>query len=162
MSLSNHINPDHFLDMSGNVTLTSEDVVAAWELAYEAMERQLRAVGPHATLYVVFGLQGAGKTTWVEQNAHRFGPDAVFLDGPLPSRTKRTRAVVLAKSMGRKVVAVWLNTPFDVALAQNATRTGLACIREEAIRHVYDQLEPPSIEEGFDQIMEINICQEQA
>ena len=148
-----HIGPDQYLDLSGNVAVSLGDVVAAWELAYSALEKLLRPLGSAGALYMVFGLQGAGKTTWIERNAPKLAANSVFLDGPLPSRAKRARAINIARSAGCKVVAVWVNTPFEVALEQNSKRSGLACIREEAIRHVRGQLEPPSQDEGFNEII---------
>lgn len=155
MPLANHVNPDHFLDLEHAVHVGRDDVAAAWELAYSILETKLRVLGEAGTLYLVCGLQGAGKTTWIERNASRFGHTAVFLDGALPSRRHRARALGLAREAGCKAVAVWVNTPLEVSMAQNAMRAGLARIREETIRHVHEQLEPPSFEEGFAGVIEV-------
>jgi hypothetical protein len=92
------IDPDHFLDLSGAVETTREDVRAAWHRAYALLEQRLAEFGCTATL----------------------------------------------------------NAPFEVAAAQNARRSGLARIREEAIRHVYENLEPPSLEDGFHELIEVS------
>ena len=149
------IDPDHFLDLSGSVAVNRDDVRAAWEKAYALLEQRLAEVGATATLYVVFGIQGGGKTTWVSANATLRGQNAIFFSGPLPSRKHRARALVLAKTARCRTVAVWINAAFEVAMERNSRRSGQACIREEAIRHVYESLEPPSIEEGFHELIEV-------
>jgi predicted kinase len=155
MPLQNHVSPDHFLGLESAKVVTKEQVSAAWERAYELLERKLALLGEGATLYLVFGLQGAGKSTWVSRNAERFGDRAVFLDGPLPSRRHRKRALGIAAANGCRAIGVWVNTPLELAKSQNATRRGLARIREEAIMHVFENLEPPSTEEGFAEVIEI-------
>jgi predicted kinase len=155
MPLPNHVSPDHFLSLESAKVVTKEQVAAAWESAYELLAHKLELMGEDATLYVVFGLQGAGKSTWVARNAERFGENAVFLDGPLPSCRHRKRAIDIAAAKGCRAVGVWVNTPLELAKAQNATRRGLACIREEAIMHVFENLEPPSTEEGFAEVIEV-------
>lgn len=151
----NHVSPDHFLNLEEADVVTKEQVAQAWEQAYGQLRQKLLSAGEEARLFVVFGLQGAGKSTWVAHNAPLLGESAVFLDGPLPSRRHRSRALGIASEVGRQAVAVWVNTPLEVAKSRNATRRGLACIREEAILHVFENLEPPSLEEGFVEVIEV-------
>ncbi|HJV67741.1 AAA family ATPase [Ideonella sp.] len=151
----NHVSPDHFLNLEEADVVTKEQVASAWELAYGALRQKLVAAGERATLFVVFGLQGAGKSTWVARNAPLMGSNSIFLDGPLPSRRHRSRALGIASEVGCRAVAVWVNTPLELAKSRNATRRGLARIREEAILHVFEHLEPPSLEEGFAEIVEV-------
>jgi hypothetical protein len=151
----NHVSPDHFLHLEEADSVTKEQVAQAWERAYDELRQKLLAAGLGAKLYVVFGLQGAGKSTWVAKNAPLMGNSAIFLDGPLPSRRHRSRALGIASEVGCQAVAVWVNTPLNVAKSRNATRRGLACIREEAILHVFEHLEPPSLEEGFTEVIEV-------
>lgn len=150
-----HINPDHYLNLEQALEVSREEVLAAWELAYAKLSAQLQELGSGATLYLVCGLQGAGKTHWVLQQLDKTGPDALFLDGALPSRRHRQRALALTKAAGCRAIAVWINTPLEQALAQNALRQGLARIREETILHVLEQFEIPDTEEGFASILEV-------
>ena len=130
------IDLDQFLDLSGAVPVGREDVRAAWDSAYALVEQRLTELGPAADFYVVFGLQGAGKSTWVAERA-KVGPQqAVYLSGPLPSRKHRERALALVKRVRCRSVGVWVNEPFAVALERNSRRSGLARINEEAMRHV--------------------------
>jgi len=155
MPHSNHVSPDHFLNLEEADVVSKEQVASAWERAYVEVRLKLLSAGEKAKLFVVFGLQGAGKSTWVTHNAPLMGSSAVFLDGPLPSRRHRSRALSIAAEVGCKAVAVWVNTPLEVAKSRNASRRGLACIREEAILHVFEHLEPPSLEEGFSEVIEV-------
>lgn len=152
----NHIGPDLYLNLETATAVSMEEVKAAWERAYEELQAALRALSSNGRLFIVFGLQGSGKTTWIAENASRMGSDCVFFDGPLPSQEKRSRALAMARDAGVKAVAVWANVPLELAFARNATRRGLAVIKEEAIRHVHSQLEPPSFDEGFVEIIDIS------
>ena len=148
-----HLGPDRYLDLENAKAITKEEVAEAWERSYHDLEHALRAHSEEATLYVVFGVQGAGKSTWIRQNGGKLGRFSIMFDGPLPSITKRARALGLAKRYGVKAVAVWVNTPLEVAMQRNAKRTGLAAIKTEAILHVHGALEAPTLEEGFQDII---------
>jgi predicted kinase len=153
--LPNHVGPDHFLDLPNAVEVSKEQVQEAWELAYAELTDKLTALGQCGTLYLVFGLQGSGKSTWIQRNAERLGPHAIFLDGPLPSQRRRARAIAIAKAAGCKCLGVWIDTPYEVAIERNAVRPGLACIPKAAIRHVLGELEPPTLAEGFSEVLHV-------
>lgn len=93
MPLPNHINPDHFLDLDREQSISREEGMAAWEQAYARLGEALHALGKTATLYVVFGLQGGGKSTWIAGNAPRLGewprPATQAAAAWLVSRTRR-------------------------------------------------------------------------
>jgi predicted kinase len=155
--LQHHINPDHYLlGPDGRRVWSEERGKAAWELAYAELERSLQTLGPRGTLYIVCGLQGAGKSTWIERNGAGHGPTAIFFDAALPSRKHRVRALALAAASATPAVAVWINVPIETALARNALRSGDERIAEETIRHVLGLLEAPSVDEGFRDVIEIN------
>lgn len=156
MPLVNHLNPDHFLETSAGRVDSPERGRAAWEQAYTELEGQLAAVGAGGTLYIVCGLQGAGKSTWVRLNAQTMGPHAIFFDAALPSRKHRSRALGMAAASGTPAVAVWINTPIEIALQRNASRPEGERVPESIIQHVLEQLEPPSLTEGFVRIIEVD------
>jgi hypothetical protein len=147
------IDPDQFLDLTGAVPVGRDEVRAAWDSAYALTEQRLNELGPNSDFYLVFGLQGAGKSTWVAEQSKVRPSNATYLSGPLPSRKHRERALAIAKSVGCKSIAVWINEPFTVAQERNSRRDGLARIKEEAMRHVYENLEPPSLQEGFHEVI---------
>ena len=156
------IDPDQFLDLSGAVPVGREDVRGAWDRAYALVEQKLMELGPGSDLYVVFGLQGAGKSTWVAGQSPLRPHRAVYLSGPLPSRKHRERALAIAKRVGCRSIGVWVNEPFAVALERNSRRDGLARIKEEAIRHVQEKLEPPTLEEGFHKVVVVGSARSEA
>lgn len=149
------LGPDRFLDLAQSASVTREAVRIAWERAYAQLLSALSALGAAGTLYLVFGLQGAGKSTWVARHAVALGPRAVLFEGPLPSRRHRARALAIAREAGCRCVAVWMDTPFDLALQRNAARPGAARIATAALEHVRDALEPPLRDEGFDHILQV-------
>ena len=148
-------NPDKFLNLAEATSVSHDDVSNAWERTYAELALELNSKSDEYTLYLVCGIQGAGKTTWVKTNAERFGPSAVFLDGPLHSRQSRKRMFEIAQAAGCQVIAVWIKTPIELALERNSKRSGLARIKETTIRRAQEQLEPPTISEGFIQVIEV-------
>lgn len=156
MPRPNHVNPDHFLYAPDGGDVTAARAKEAWDRAWQELQRQIEATGPAGTLYLVCGLQGAGKSTWVTRHAHEFEPSAVFFDAALPSRRHRARALGLAAGAGMPAVAVWLKVPLEVALQRNAGRPPREQVPEHVVRHVLDQLEPPSVDEGFVRVIEVD------
>jgi hypothetical protein len=134
------IDPDHFLDLSRTEPFSREEGRSAWERAYAALERELALPRTQAKLFVVFGLQAGGKSTWVQRQLATAGANCVFFSGPLPSVAHRRRALELSARFGARAVAVWINAPLEVALARNAQRSGLARIPENVIHHVHESL----------------------
>lgn len=155
MPPSYSVDPDQFLDLSREAPFCRAEGIEAWEKAYAALESHLRVLGSGATLFVVFGLQASGKSTWVRQQLALCRENAVFFSGPLPSRMHRARALAMARACGAKAIAVWVQVPVEVALARNAKRTGLARVPDEVIHHVHESLEPPAVAEGFAQILHV-------
>jgi len=129
----------------------------AWQLAYSELQARLGDSRSEMTLYVVCGIQGSGKTTWIERNAAHLGPTSIFFDAALPARRHRARALEMARAVGATAVAVWLNVPLEVALQRNSERREDERVPEEALRSVASILEPPSLKEGFAEVVEIDV-----
>ena len=55
--------------------------------------------------------------------------------------------------------AIYLNTPLEICLERNEKRTGLAHVPSNKIEEMYINLQKPTEEEGFDNIIIIN-CKE--
>lgn len=149
-------NPDDYLWTPEGRVYTEERNAAAWERMYVDLDAMLRIAKPETCLFVVMGLQGGGKTTWIQKNYETLDPSAVFVDAALPARRHRERVLALAKRAAVRTVAVWVNTPLDRALAQNAQRPDDEVVPEFAVRSVFDLLEAPCPEEGFDEVMVVN------
>jgi predicted kinase len=102
------------------------------------------------------GVQGGGKTTWIRAHYDALGPHALFMDAAVPARRHRARAVALAKRFGVHTIAVWIDTPLERALAQNAARPADEVVPELAVRSVFGLLEAPTKSEGFDEVIVVS------
>ena len=76
--------------------------------------------------------------------------DGVF-DATNVTREWRSRSLVVAQEYDLPVVAILLDTPMEVALARNRRRRRK--VPEDVIERFYRQLEPPSVDEGFEEIV---------
>ena len=149
-----YINPDNFLGQPR--IWTPERSEAAWEKCYSMLSD---AVSTKAImiLYIVFGVQGAGKTCWIRRRAGGFfrEPSAVF-DAALPAARHRRRAIGIAWGSCLPSVGVWVDTPLDVAYARNERRPVDERVPREAISSVHEMLEPPTLDEGFSEIYRVD------
>jgi hypothetical protein len=154
--LARVFNPDDYLWTPSGRVYTAERNAAAWERLYADLEALFGQALPETRFFVVMGVQGGGKTTWIRANYDALGPHAVFLDAAVPAQRHRARAVGLGKRFGVRMVAVWIDTPLERALAQNAARPLDEVVPELAIRSVFDLLEPPTTSEGFDEVIAVS------
>jgi len=149
-------NPDDYLHTAEGRIYTEERNAAAWEQLYADLDSLLSTAEHQTRLFVVMGVQGGGKTTWIRSNFEALGPSAVFMDAAVPARRHRARAVALARRCGVRTVAVWINTPLGQALTQNAQRPDDEVVPEFAVRSVFGLLEAPSPDEGFDEVIVVD------
>lgn len=148
------IDPDNFLATPSGRLWTPERNKVAWEQAYASLIRVLSPVptdvsSPHGRdLYMVCGLQGAGKSTWIRDSAPRLAP-CVFFDAALPRAIHRLPIITIAHSAGAVVHAVWIHASLEVALRRNSLRRADERVPETSIRSLAAQFEPPTVSEGF-------------
>lgn len=149
-----HINPDHFLQTHAGRVVTPERNLVAWAQSYKALEEALAANRPPPMVYVLVGPQGAGKSTWAK--AHETAdPEAVFFDAILVKRSERREVLARTRPFGTPVTAVWMRTPLQACLERNRGRPLDELVDEQAIRNVFAALEPPDLDEGFVQVIEV-------
>lgn len=146
-------NPDDYLETEAGRVYTPERSNAAWQQAYEDLSAALEAADEGAELYVVVGVQGAGKTTWIERHRDRLGDAALFFDAALPARIHRERVLAHALRSGVPAVAVWIDVPLEVALSRNRRRREDHQVPDAALRSVFAMLEQPTVEEGFARVI---------
>jgi predicted kinase len=129
-----------------------------------------------AEAIIFVGLQGSGKTTYfmdhlaathahisrdVQQTPER--EKAVFceclaskrsfvIDNTNATRTARAPYIREAKAAGFKVLGYFFNTPVRTAIGRNNHRKDKKPIPVPAILRAAKHLEPPSLDEGFEQI----------
>lgn len=132
-----------------------------------------------AELVVMVGLQGAGKSTVVRSlypshavvskdhwpNARRretrqlrlvnelLGAGrGVVVDNTNPSAEERAPLVALGRRHGCVVLAVFVDTPVEVALRRNAAREGAARVPDVGLYATAKRLAVPTEAEGFDRV----------
>lgn len=150
-----HINPDHFLETENGRVWTAELNRRAWEQCHEALEAALARATPRTRLYLMVGPQGAGKSTWAR--ARRAAePEAVIFDAILVQRSERGPLIATARRFGVPAIAVWFTTPLEVCLARNVSRPADEVANERGLRNVFAALEPPSLDEGFEAVLEVH------
>ncbi len=65
------------------------------------------------------------------------------------SRKKLTNSI--NKELFNSINVIWIKTSLEESLARNAKRAGTrACVPEDVIRNMYNNIESPTKEEGFD------------
>lgn len=149
-----HINPDHFLQtVAGRVT-TPERNAEAWQQCFAALDAALQRSEVWSRLYLLIGPQGSGKSTWARHRSIK-EPHSIYFDAILVKRSERSPILARARQRCIPAVAVWFRTPLAVCLARNAARPADEVAAEQGIRNVYAAIEPPSLGEGFAEVVEV-------
>ncbi len=149
-----HINPDHFLQTDAGRVFTSELNVEAWKRSYEALTVALLNATAAATIYVLVGPQGSGKSTWARTLVEN-DDQAIVFDAILVKQSEREPILRAARARQVPSIAVWFRTPLETCLARNATRPQDEVVPERGVRNVHAAVEPPTTAEGFHSILEV-------
>jgi predicted kinase len=76
----------------------------------------------------------------------------VVVDNTNPRRADRADYIRMAKAANFRVIGYYFKTTVQAALARNEQRSGLAKIPRVGLFTTYKRLEPPAVEEGFDEL----------
>jgi predicted kinase len=150
-----HINPDHFLQTESGRVATHDRNNEAWRLSFRALHQALAEAGSLTKVYVLVGAQGAGKSTWAKELARK-EPQAIIFDAILVKHRERSPIVAAAEAKGVGAVAVWFRTPLAECLMRNAARAQDEVVPDQAVRNVFAAVEPPTLAEGFEQVIEVH------
>ena len=115
----------------------------------EAMERD----APSQVIMMV-GIPGSGKTTYARA-VDREG--VVVLDSTFVEPERRWQILQIAKAFGVPVVAVWMDTEWDVCARRNEARGEDRRVPLEVMQAMYQRLfdERPREEEGFAEVRRV-------
>lgn len=126
---------------------------------------------------IFVGLQASGKSTFFKNNffnthshisldvlktrnredlflnacfssCHKF-----VVDNTNPTQEERAKYIKLAKSKKYKVICYYFIPDFESSMLYNAQRNGKKRVPDVAIKSVAKRLQPPSMTEGFDEII---------
>ncbi len=134
---------------------------------------------------ILIGLPGAGKTTFYRAHfaathahvskdlwPHARHRDArqqrvldellargrsVVIDNTNPAKMDREPLLAIAKTRGARAVAYYFDVSTRAAVARNSSRAGRARVPPVAIFTTAKRLEPPTLEEGFDEVHVVSI-----
>ena len=151
-----NINPDNYLESSSGRIWTHERNKEAWNKAYKDFESSLKSISENMVVYIVFGVQGSGKSTWISNEKEKIQNPTIFFDAAMPKKEHRKKVIEIAKKYSQKKIAVWINVSIDTALERNQKRPKDKRVPNDAVNSVYAQLEPPSKDEGFTDILVVN------
>ena len=132
---------------------------------------------------VFVGLQGAGKSTYYRERLarthalvskdllrnHRRPAERqlalidealaagrkVVVDNTNLTRASRAGVIEVARRRGARVVAYVFLAPLERCLERNARREGRARVPEFVVRNAARSIEPPTLDEGFDEIVAV-------
>jgi predicted kinase len=83
--------------------------------------------------------------------------ESVVVDNTNPSRRERGPLIDIARTHGARTIAYFFDVSTRAAVARNAQRTGRDQVPKVAIFTVARRLEPPALDEGFDEIVRLTI-----
>jgi len=148
-----YVNPDDFL---GNPRVfTPERNREAWRACKDLVERTLTEARDRYNYYLVCGVQGSGKTRWVNENRTMFSEPAIVFDAAQSRARDRAGAVAQGRRFSCRLICIWIFCPLDVAIARNRARPSDQVIADEVVQLVFNTFEPPTLEEGFDEVSKI-------
>lgn len=81
--------------------------------------------------------------------------ETFYVDQTSLNRASRNKLFSRLKVKPTYTTAIYLKSSLDKILKQNAQRTGCALVPEDAVINMFNSIEEPKLEEGFDEIWTI-------
>lgn len=142
---------DRLIGPDGRYVWTPSRVYAAWLACLDDLELALPAAN---ALILMVGLPGAGKSTWLRENATT---NLIYFDATLTDPATRRGLVVAARRYERPVDVVWLDTAELVCRERNAARPAERRVPDDVITRMAAALQraPPTLDEGFRSVLRL-------
>jgi predicted kinase len=121
--------------------------IIAWRMAERSFSELLPTVN---RVVALAGAPGAGKTTWLKENAE---PGVLYMDATLARRLTRRGVCALASAAGKEISCVFLHPKVEVCLARNQSRGRQ--VPEDQLRRAHHRLTvcPPATDEGWSAVI---------
>ena len=104
-----------------------------------------------------FSKEKEGYNEFIRQIDAAIAADASFyVDQTSLNRAARNKLFSRLHKKPDKSIAIFLDTSLDRILYQNSLRSGRALVPEDAVINMFNSIEIPTKEEGFDEIWTIN------
>lgn len=139
------ISPDYHIvnPLNGLYEWSPQAARRAWELCYVQLEA-LWQLGEHKHLVLMVGIPGAGKSTWLANNAEE---GTIYWDACFPDHKSRHPVIEAAREYGMTVGIVWLDTPINTCVVRNSARSPDRQVPLESIHSMHERLlqSPPDV-----------------
>lgn len=94
---------------------------------------------------------------WVLFQACLEAKQPVVVDNTNPTKIDRARYIIPAKAAGFRIIGYYFQSGIDDALKRNRRRKLDKIIPDRGLQATQAKLEPPSYQEGFDQLFTVRI-----
>jgi predicted kinase len=95
---------------------------------------------------------------WVLFQACLEAKQPVVVDNTNPTKNDRARYIIPAKAVGFRIIGYHFQSSIDDALKRNRGRKPGKIIPDQGLQATQAKLEPPSYEEGFDELFTVRIA----
>jgi hypothetical protein len=143
------IGPDKCLPVGPCVS--GHAIAEAWRTAHRLFREAMRSPYVH-TAGITIGIPGSGKSTFLMNND---GDDRVWFDAGFTHPGQRRGMANRIRAAGKRSVAVFVDTPVELAVRRHVSRSKRRRVSFEKLRVMRDRLlqSPPSHDEGFDELI---------
>jgi predicted kinase len=147
------IESDRQLYEGGTYVWSAERRRAAWAECVREFREALERGGVGQVVMMV-GIPGSGKSAYA-RGIDRDG--VVVLDSTFVEPERRWQILQIAKQFGVAVMAVWMDTEWDVCVSRNAARAEDRRVPVHVMQEAYERLfdERPREEEGFAEVRRV-------
>ncbi len=137
---------------SGKSTYARQQLGGCVRVSLDDLRKMMSGLDYHAEYEPMVIAAGKAVLTSLLAQANQLGFDVV-LDATNVTRRWRAEAIALARRFGVEPRSVFVDVPYEVAAQRNAERGRV--VPEEVLRRFHNQLEPPSLDEGFVEVIRV-------
>jgi predicted kinase len=106
----------------------------------------------HVSKDLMPNVRARDERQWREIEAALAAGRSVVVDNTNPSRDARAPLIALGRRFGAKIVGIFFDVEARVCIMRNRGREGRARVPDVAIFTTRKKLQPPALDEGFDEL----------